>query len=199
MILPRLCWRLSVTSMLLTFMETPLHIAARENYLECVTLFLSCGADVTQRNKEGQTALDCCVYGSSVWTALSTNKKLTDARRGRDCCGERMLSRESLGDMKPFLSPVLMVSTVEPCPQNFKYIPDNCVTSPMDIDKDLTHLQEGRLPLDFCQREPPVLFECNQLLLLEIVQEPSGPERIESPTANLQDTDDGLGSEGVQD
>ena len=29
----------------------------------------------------------------------------------------------------------------EPCPENFKYIPDSCVTSPLDIDKDITHLQ----------------------------------------------------------
>ncbi|XP_022609211.1 histone-lysine N-methyltransferase EHMT1-like isoform X2 [Seriola dumerili] len=167
--------------------DSPLHVAARENYLECVTLFLSCGADVTQRNKEGQTALDCCAYGSNVWTALSTNKKLTDARRGRDRCGERMLSRDISRGYEAI--PITCVNGVdsEPCPQNFKYIPDNCVTSPLDIDKDITHLQhcsctddcssstcmcgqlslrcwydsDGRLPLDFCQREPPVLFECN--------------------------------------
>uniref|UniRef100_A0A671YTZ4 Euchromatic histone-lysine N-methyltransferase 1a n=1 Tax=Sparus aurata TaxID=8175 RepID=A0A671YTZ4_SPAAU len=85
--------------------------------------------------------------------------------------------------------PITCVNGVdsEPCPENFKYIPDSCVTSPLNIDKDITHLQhcsctddclsstcvcgqlslrcwydsEGRLPLDFCQREPPVLFECN--------------------------------------
>ncbi|KAI4789955.1 hypothetical protein KUCAC02_034924, partial [Chaenocephalus aceratus] len=72
--------------------DSALHVAARENHLECVMLFLSRGADITQRNREGGTALDCCMYGSKVWTALSTNKKLTDARRGRDCRGERVLS-----------------------------------------------------------------------------------------------------------
>ncbi|KAF3851717.1 hypothetical protein F7725_013489 [Dissostichus mawsoni] len=151
--------------------DSALHVAARENHLECVMLFLSRGADVTQRNREGGTALDCCMYGSKVWTALSTNKKLTDARRGRDCRGERALSSVDS----------------EPSPENFKYIPDSCVTSALNIDRDITHLQhcsctedcsssscmcgqlslrcwydgEGRLPLDFCQREPPVLFECN--------------------------------------
>ncbi|XP_029294652.1 histone-lysine N-methyltransferase EHMT1a [Cottoperca gobio] len=138
--------------------DSPLHVAARENHLECVMLFLSRGADVNQKNREGETAVDCCVYGSKVWTSLNTNKKLTDARRGRDCHGERVLSRSD---------------TVSP--------------PPWKIDKDITHLQhcsctddcssstcmcgqlslrcwydgEGRLPLDFCQREPPVLFECN--------------------------------------
>uniref|UniRef100_A0A8C9YCS5 Euchromatic histone-lysine N-methyltransferase 1a n=1 Tax=Sander lucioperca TaxID=283035 RepID=A0A8C9YCS5_SANLU len=164
--------------------DSALHVAARENHLECVMLFLSRGADVNQKNKEGETALDCCVYGSKVWTALNTNKKLTDARRGRDCHGEKVdISRgyEAV--------PITCVNGVdsEPSPDNFKYIPDSCVTSPLNIDKDITHLQhcsctddcssstcmcgqlslrcwydsEGRLPLDFCQREPPVLFECN--------------------------------------
>uniref|UniRef100_A0A667XGT3 Euchromatic histone-lysine N-methyltransferase 1a n=1 Tax=Myripristis murdjan TaxID=586833 RepID=A0A667XGT3_9TELE len=155
--------------------DTPLHVAARENKLECVMLFLSRGADVNQRNREGETALDCCIYSSKVWVALNTNKKLTDARRDISRGYEAV--------------PISCVNGVdsEPCPQNFKYIADNCVTSPLNIDKDITHLQhctctddcssstcmcgqlslrcwydsEGRLPLDFCEREPPVLFECN--------------------------------------
>uniref|UniRef100_A0A8P4G695 Euchromatic histone-lysine N-methyltransferase 1a n=1 Tax=Dicentrarchus labrax TaxID=13489 RepID=A0A8P4G695_DICLA len=150
-------------------------------------LFLSRGADVNQRNRDGEAAPDCCVYGSKVWTALNANKKLTDARRGRDCQGERVLSRDISRGYEAV--PITCVNGVdsEPCPENFKYIPDNCVTSPLNIDKDITHLQhcsctddcssstcvcgqlslrcwydsEGRLPLDFCQREPPVLFECN--------------------------------------
>ncbi|KAK5870527.1 hypothetical protein PBY51_003468 [Eleginops maclovinus] len=167
--------------------DSALHVAARENHLECVMLFLSRGADVSQKNREGGTALDCCVYGSKVWTALSTNKKLTDARRGRDCCGERVLSRDISRGYEAV--PIACVNGVdsEASPDNFKYIPDSCVTSPLNIDRDITHLQhcsctedcsssscmcgqlslrcwydgEGRLPLDFCQREPPVLFECN--------------------------------------
>uniref|UniRef100_A0A8C7XSM9 Euchromatic histone-lysine N-methyltransferase 1a n=1 Tax=Oryzias sinensis TaxID=183150 RepID=A0A8C7XSM9_9TELE len=159
--------------------DTPLHVAARENHLDCVILFLSRGADVSLTNKEGDTALDCCPGGSKVWTALNTNKKLTEARRGR----ERDISRgyEAV--------PITCVNGVdsEPCPDNFKYVPDSCVTSPLNIDNDITRLQhcscaddcsssscmcaqlslrcwydsDGRLPLDFCQFEPPVLFECN--------------------------------------
>ncbi|XP_053276349.1 histone-lysine N-methyltransferase EHMT1a [Pleuronectes platessa] len=167
--------------------DAPLHVAAREDRMECVMLFLSRGADVSLRNKEGQTALDCSVYGSNMWTALNTNKRLTEARRGRDCRGERVLSRDISRGYEAV--PIACVNGVdsEPCPENFKYIPDNCVTSPLNIDKDITHLQhcsctdncssstcmcgqlslrcwydsEGRLPLDFSQREPPVLFECN--------------------------------------
>uniref|UniRef100_A0A1A8BIE8 Euchromatic histone-lysine N-methyltransferase 1a n=3 Tax=Nothobranchius kadleci TaxID=1051664 RepID=A0A1A8BIE8_NOTKA len=167
--------------------DTALHIAARENHLECVMLFLSRGADVTLRNKEGDTALDLSTVGSKVWTALNTNKKLTEARRGRDGQGERVLSRDISRGYEAV--PISCVNAVdsEPCPENFKYIPDTCVTSPLTVDKDITHLQhcsctddcssstcicgqlslrcwydsDGRLPQDFCQWEPPVLFECN--------------------------------------
>ncbi|KAM6931235.1 histone-lysine N-methyltransferase EHMT1-like [Xenentodon cancila] len=167
--------------------DTPLHVAARENHLECVMLFLSRGADVTQKNKEGHTPLDSCASGSKVWIALNTNKKLTEARRGRDSQGERLLCRDISRGYEAV--PITCVNGVdsEPCPENFKYIPDSCITSPLNIDKDITHLQhcsctddcssstcmcgqlslrcwydsEGQLSLDFCQWEPPVLFECN--------------------------------------
>ncbi|CAG5918525.1 unnamed protein product [Menidia menidia] len=167
--------------------DTPLHVAARENHLECVMLFLCRGADVTQTNKEGQTALDCCVCGSKVWTALKTNKKLTEAKKGQISQGERLLCRDISRGYEAV--PITCVNGVdsEPCPGNFRYIPDNCVTSQLNIDKDITHLQhcgctddcssstctcgqlsvrcwydnEGRLPLEFCQWDPLVLFECN--------------------------------------
>ncbi|MEQ2242320.1 Histone-lysine N-methyltransferase ehmt2 [Ilyodon furcidens] len=104
-------------------------------------LFLSHGADVSQKNKEGDTALELSVSGSKVWTALNTNKKLTDARRERDCQGERQLSRDISRGYEAV--PISCVNGVdsEPCPENFKYIPDNCLSSPLNIDKDITHLQ----------------------------------------------------------
>uniref|UniRef100_A0A3P9MAH3 Uncharacterized protein n=1 Tax=Oryzias latipes TaxID=8090 RepID=A0A3P9MAH3_ORYLA len=122
-----------------------------------------------------------------VWTALNTNKKLTEARRGRERQGERLLCRDISRGYEAV--PITCVNGVdsEPCPDNFKYVPDSCVTSPLNIDNDITRLQhcscaddcsssscmcaqlslrcwydsDGRLPLDFCQFEPPVLFECN--------------------------------------
>ncbi|KAL0979586.1 hypothetical protein UPYG_G00186950 [Umbra pygmaea] len=167
--------------------DSPLHIAARENQMECVILLLSRGADVNLRNREGETPQDCCIYNSKVWEALNTNKKLTDARRSRDSHGEKVLSRDISRGYEAV--PITCVNGVDtdPCPENYKYVPDSCVTSPIHIDKDITHLQhcvctddcssntcmcaqlslrcwydkEGRLPLEFCQKEPPVLFECN--------------------------------------
>ncbi|XP_068616787.1 histone-lysine N-methyltransferase EHMT1-like [Brachionichthys hirsutus] len=166
--------------------DSPLHVAARENHLECVMLFLSRGADVNQKNREGETGQDSCIPGSQVWMALNASQ-LADTRTSRARQGERVLNRDVSCGYEAL--PITCVNRVdsEPCPKNFKYIPDSCVTSQLNIDKDITHLQhcsctddcsssscacgqlslqcwydsEGRLPLDFCQREPPVLFECS--------------------------------------
>uniref|UniRef100_A0A8C7VS27 Euchromatic histone-lysine N-methyltransferase 1b n=1 Tax=Oncorhynchus mykiss TaxID=8022 RepID=A0A8C7VS27_ONCMY len=154
--------------------DSPLHIAARENRLECVTLLLSRGVDVNLKNREGETPPDCCSRSSRVWLTLQTNRRIREARniaRGY----ERV--------------PVPCVNSVdsEPCPDNYKYVPDNCVTSPMNIDKNITHLQycvckdncsssscmcgqlslrcwydkNGRLLPEFYREEPPLIFECN--------------------------------------
>ncbi|KAM8866577.1 histone-lysine N-methyltransferase EHMT1a [Synchiropus picturatus] len=167
--------------------DTPLHVAARENNLECVTLLLSRGADVLLKNKEGHTPLECCVYGSKGWVEVYTSRKLLDARRSREKLGEQVLSRDISRGYEAV--PIMCVNGVdgEPHPSSFKYIPESCVTSTINVNKDITHLQhcsctddcssatctcgqlslrcwyddEGRLPPDFCQREPPVLFECN--------------------------------------
>uniref|UniRef100_A0A3Q2X9T8 Euchromatic histone-lysine N-methyltransferase 1a n=1 Tax=Hippocampus comes TaxID=109280 RepID=A0A3Q2X9T8_HIPCM len=104
---------------------------------------------------------------------------------GRSSLGRRFLCDISRGYEKVPINCVNGVDN-EPYPGNFKYIPDNCVTSLVNINKDITHLQHcsctddcssstctcgqlslqcwydsGRLLLDFCQQDPPVLFECN--------------------------------------
>ncbi|XP_061529145.1 histone-lysine N-methyltransferase EHMT1a isoform X3 [Phycodurus eques] len=156
--------------------DLPIHVAARENHLECVTLFLCNGVNLNQKNREGQTALDCCIKGSKVWVALHASKKLIDTRRNWDCLGEQVLIRDISRGYEAV--PINCVNAVdnEPYPGNFKYIPDNCVTSPVNIDKDITHLQHcsctddcssstctcGQLSLQcWYDSDPPVLFECN--------------------------------------
>ncbi|XP_059404272.1 histone-lysine N-methyltransferase EHMT1-like isoform X1 [Carassius carassius] len=167
--------------------DSPLHIAVRQNQLDCVMLFLSRGADVNLKNKDGETPLDCCSINSKVWTILNTNKKLTDARRGRDSIRERLLCRDVSRGYEDV--PVTCVNGVdhEPCPSNFKYVPENCFTSQVNIDENITHLQhcsckddcassscicgqlsmrcwydkDGRLLKEMCRDDPPFLFECN--------------------------------------
>ncbi|XP_057217663.1 histone-lysine N-methyltransferase EHMT1-like isoform X1 [Triplophysa rosa] len=167
--------------------DSPLHIAVRQNQLDCVMLFLSRGADVNLKNRDGETPLDCCSINSKMWTILNTNKKLTDARRGRDGQRERLLCRDISRGYEEIPVPCVNGVDHEPCPINFKYVPESCFTSQVNIDENITHLQhcsckgdcassscicgqlsmrcwydkDGRLLKDFCRDDPPFLFECN--------------------------------------
>ncbi|XP_062873911.1 histone-lysine N-methyltransferase EHMT1a isoform X2 [Trichomycterus rosablanca] len=171
--------------------DSPLHIAVRQNQLDCVMLFLSRGADVNVKNKDGETPLDCCSVNSKVWTILNTSKRLADARRGRDSQGERLLCRDLSHGYEEV--PVTCVNGVDQaaCPNDFKYVLENCFTAQFNIDENITHLQhctckddcsssncicgqlsmrcwydrEGHLLKDFCREDPPFLFECNHACL----------------------------------
>uniref|UniRef100_A0A8C4NWJ7 Euchromatic histone-lysine N-methyltransferase 1b n=1 Tax=Dicentrarchus labrax TaxID=13489 RepID=A0A8C4NWJ7_DICLA len=162
--------------------DSPLHIAARENRMDCVSLFLSRGADVFLKNREGETPPDCCSHNSKAWAALQANRRERDTK----ICSQSVYSDIALGQEKV---PIPCVNSVdsEPYPDGYKYIPENCVTSPMNIDRNITHLQYcvckedcstsicmcgqlslrcwydkgGRLLPEFCREEPPLIFECN--------------------------------------
>ncbi|XP_024155223.2 histone-lysine N-methyltransferase EHMT1 isoform X5 [Oryzias melastigma] len=168
--------------------DSPLHIAARENRLDCVTLFLSRGADVFLKNREGETPPDCCSHSSKAWAALQASRRDRDARNARlNQPEQKLLHRDiSLGQERV---PIPCVNSVdnEPHPEDYKYISENCVTSPLNIDRNITHLQYcvckedcsssicmcGQLSLrcwydkhgcllpEFCREEPPLIFECN--------------------------------------
>ncbi|KAM6902921.1 histone-lysine N-methyltransferase EHMT1 [Xenentodon cancila] len=168
--------------------DSPLHIASRENRLDCVTLFLSRAADVFLKNREGETPSDCCSHNSKAWAALQANRKDREAKKIRLGQAEQKIlhSDISLGQEQV---PIPCVNSVdnEPYPDDYKYISENCVTSPMNIDRNITHLQYcvckedcsssicmcGQLSLrcwynksgcllpEFCREEPPLIFECN--------------------------------------
>uniref|UniRef100_H2TK97 Euchromatic histone-lysine N-methyltransferase 1b n=1 Tax=Takifugu rubripes TaxID=31033 RepID=H2TK97_TAKRU len=162
--------------------DSPLHIAARENRLECVTLFLSQGANVFLRNREGETPPDCCGHNSKAWAVLQASRKdPPQVEHESHRCRKNSLGHERV--------PIPCVNSVdsEPYPEGYKYIPENCVTSPMNIDRNITHMQycvckencstsicmcgqlslrcwydkTGRLLPEFCREEPPLIFECN--------------------------------------
>uniref|UniRef100_A0A672IIN9 Euchromatic histone-lysine N-methyltransferase 2 n=1 Tax=Salarias fasciatus TaxID=181472 RepID=A0A672IIN9_SALFA len=150
--------------------DTPLHIAAREGYLECVTLFLSRGADIDIMNREGDTPLSLARADTPVWVSLQINRKL-DIAQGYENV------------------PIPCVNAVddEGCPSDYKYVSENCETSAMNIDRNITHLQhcsctddcsssnclcgqlsircwydkDQRLLQEFNKIEPPLIFECN--------------------------------------
>uniref|UniRef100_A0A8D2Q744 [histone H3]-lysine(9) N-methyltransferase n=1 Tax=Varanus komodoensis TaxID=61221 RepID=A0A8D2Q744_VARKO len=167
--------------------DSPLHIAARENRYECVVLFLSRGSDVTLKNKEGETPLQCSSLNSQVWVALQMNKTLKESAPEKPLRMEKILSRDIARGYERIPIPCINSVDNEPCPSNYKYVSQNCVTSPMNIDRNITHLQycvctdncssskcmcgqlsvrswydrDGRLLPEFNTAEPPLIFECN--------------------------------------
>ncbi|XP_050763790.1 histone-lysine N-methyltransferase EHMT1 isoform X2 [Gymnogyps californianus] len=167
--------------------DSPLHIAARENRYECVVLFLSRGSDVTLKNKEGETPLQCSSLNSQVWVALQMNKTLKESSADKPAQIEKVVSRDIARGYERIPIPCVNSVDSEPCPSNYKYVSQNCVTSPMDIDRNITHLQycvciddcsssncmcgqlsmrcwydkDGRLLPEFNMAEPPLIFECN--------------------------------------
>ncbi|NXH20772.1 EHMT1 methyltransferase, partial [Bucco capensis] len=167
--------------------DSPLHIAARENRYECVVLFLSRGSDVTLKNKEGETPLQCSSLNSQVWVALQMNKTLRESSTEKPVQIEKVVNRDIARGYERIPIPCVNSVDSEPCPSNYKYVSQNCVTSPMDIDRNITHLQycvciddcsssncmcgqlsmrcwydkDGRLLPEFNMAEPPLIFECN--------------------------------------
>ncbi|XP_025027962.1 histone-lysine N-methyltransferase EHMT1 isoform X5 [Python bivittatus] len=167
--------------------DSPLHIAARENRYECVVLFLSRGSDVALKNKEGETPLQCSSLNSQVWVTLQMNKTLKESAPEKPTQVEKILSRDIARGYERIPIPCINSVDSEPCPVNYKYISQNCVTSPMNVDRNITHLQycvciddcssskcmcgqlsmrcwydrDGRLLPEFNTAEPPLIFECN--------------------------------------
>uniref|UniRef100_A0A8C8SUI2 [histone H3]-lysine(9) N-methyltransferase n=1 Tax=Pelusios castaneus TaxID=367368 RepID=A0A8C8SUI2_9SAUR len=168
--------------------DTPLHIAARESYHDCVMLFLSRGADPEVRNKEGDCPVDLTLENSEVWFALQLNRKIRQGILNRAMRTERIISRDVARGYENVPIPCVNAVDNEPCPEDYKYISENCETSTMNIDRNITHLQhctcqddcsssnclcgqlsircwydkDGRLLQEFNKIEPPLIFECNQ-------------------------------------
>ncbi|XP_032872831.1 histone-lysine N-methyltransferase EHMT2-like [Amblyraja radiata] len=168
--------------------DTPLHIAARENFYDCVILFLSRGADIEVKNREGDSPLDCCVVNSQVWFALQLNKRLKQGVVNRAVRTEKIVSRDIARGYENVPIPCVNAVDEEMSPEDYKYISENCETSTMNIDRNITHLQhctclddcsssnclcgqlsircwydkDARLLQEFNKIEPPLIFECNQ-------------------------------------
>ncbi|KAG7457548.1 hypothetical protein MATL_G00228510 [Megalops atlanticus] len=167
--------------------DTPLHIAAREGYLDCVTLFLSRGADIDIMNREGDTPLSLARCDSPVWVALQINRKLRRGIANRVLRTEKIICSDVAQGYENVPIPCVNGVDEEGCPSDYKYISENCETSAMNIDRNITHLQhcsctddcsssnclcgqlsircwydkDRRLLQEFNKIEPPLIFECN--------------------------------------
>ncbi|KAM4695629.1 histone-lysine N-methyltransferase EHMT2 isoform 2-T2 [Rhinophrynus dorsalis] len=168
--------------------DTPLHIAAREGFIHCVNLFLSRGADTEMRNNEGDTPCDLTLEHTDVWYALLLNRKIRQGIANRAMRTERIISRDIAHGYERVPIPCVNGVDEELSPDDYKYVSENCETSAMSIDRNITHLQncsclddcsssnclcgqlsircwydkDGRLLQEFNKIEPPLIFECNQ-------------------------------------
>ncbi|XP_056597168.1 histone-lysine N-methyltransferase EHMT2 isoform X1 [Triplophysa dalaica] len=167
--------------------DTPLHIAAREGFIDCVTLFLSRGADIDIVNKEGDTPLSLARPDTPVWVALQINRKLRRGIANRVVRTERIICSDVAQGYENVPIPCVNGVDDEGCPSDYKYVAENCETSAMNIDRNITHLQhcsctddcsssnclcgqlsircwydkDHRLLQEFNKIEPPLIFECN--------------------------------------
>ncbi|XP_043078112.1 histone-lysine N-methyltransferase EHMT1-like [Puntigrus tetrazona] len=121
--------------------DTPLHIAAREGFIDCVTLFLSRGADIDIMNKEGDTPLSLARCDTPVWVALQINRKLRRGIANRVVRTERIICSDVAQGYENVPIPCVNGVDDEGCPSDYKYIAENCETSTMNIDRNITHLQ----------------------------------------------------------
>ncbi|KAK7906979.1 hypothetical protein WMY93_015591 [Mugilogobius chulae] len=167
--------------------DTPLHIAAREGYLECVMLFLSRGADIDIMNREGETPLTLARVDTPVWVALQINRKIRRGITNRMLRTEKIVCTDIAQGYENVPIPCVNSVDDEGCPSDYKYVSENCETSAMNIDRNITHLQhcsctddcsssnclcgqlsircwydkDQRLLQEFNKIEPPLIFECN--------------------------------------
>lgn len=167
--------------------DMPLHIAAREGFLECVTLFLSRGANIDTTNREGDTPLSLAPPDTPVWVALQINRKLRRGVANRALRTERIVSSDVAQGYENLPIPCVNAVDEDGCPSDYKYVSENCETSAMNIDRNITHLQhcscvddcsssnclcgqlsircwydkDQRLLQEFNKIEPPLIFECN--------------------------------------
>lgn len=146
----------------------------------------ACGANPELRNKEGQTAWDLTPERSDVGFTPQFNRKL---QLGVGNCAIRteIICRVLARGYENVLIPCVNGVDREPCPEDYKYISENCEKSTINTDPSITHLQhctcvngcsssnclcgqlsircwcdkDGRLLQEFNKIEPPLIFECN--------------------------------------
>ncbi|KAJ8334975.1 hypothetical protein SKAU_G00406140 [Synaphobranchus kaupii] len=200
--------------------DTPLHIASRESYLDCVTLFLSRGADIDIMNREGDTPLSLARCDSPVWVSLQINRKLRRGIANRVLRTEKIICSDVAQGYENVPIPCVNGVDEEGCPSDYKYISENCETSAMNIDRNITHLQhcsctddcsssnclcgqlsircwydkDRRLLQEFNKIEPPLIFECNLACsCYPHLQEQGGTSWHQGTAAALPHREDGLG------
>lgn len=176
-----------------TIGDTPLHIVLRQDHYDCAVLFLMRAAKIDCKNSKGLTPPECmppnkhlkCKMVVQLTSTLNTLMK--DAKKERI---ERIVSNDLTRGKEPISIQVVNDLDDEQEPRNYVYTVKNCQTTPIPIDRNISTLQhckctdncssentcncsdlsvkswydlEGRLKDGFDYREPPMIFECNDL------------------------------------
>ncbi|XP_051492412.1 histone-lysine N-methyltransferase EHMT1 isoform X7 [Apus apus] len=176
---------------------TPMIWATEYKHVELVKLLLAKGSDINIRDNEENICLHWAAFSGCVDIAeiLLAAKCDLHAVNIHGDSPLHIAARENRYECVVDIArgyeriPIPCINSVdnEPCPSNYKYVSQNCVTSPMDIDRNITHLQycvciddcsssncmcgqlsmrcwydkDGRLLPEFNMAEPPLIFECN--------------------------------------
>lgn len=104
-------------------------------------LFLSRGADIDIMNREGDTPLSLARSDSPVWVSLQINRKLRRGIANRMLRTEKIISSDVAQGYENVPIPCVNAVDDEGCPSDYKYVSENCETSAMNIDRNITHLQ----------------------------------------------------------
>uniref|UniRef100_A0A7N9APA7 Euchromatic histone-lysine N-methyltransferase 2 n=1 Tax=Mastacembelus armatus TaxID=205130 RepID=A0A7N9APA7_9TELE len=172
---------------------TPIIWAAEHKHVDVIKALLNRGADVTITDKELNVCLHWAAYAGSVDIAelvLNAGCSLSSVNMHGDT-PLHIASPFGLFDIAQGYEnvPIPCVNAVddEGCPSDYKYVSENCETSAMNIDRNITHLQhcsciddcsssnclcgqlsircwydkDQRLLQEFNKIEPPLIFECN--------------------------------------
>ncbi|XP_071948439.1 uncharacterized protein [Antedon mediterranea] len=168
--------------------DTPLHIAAREDRYDSVVTLLMREANTLLKNREKDTALDCCDAKSNVYLALQVNQKIRQASALRTVRSERILSKDISRGREA--RPIQVVNAVDnfPIPTDFLYVANSCEKSSLNIDRRIIHMKgckcdddcaldscfccqsstkcwynkNGKLVDEFNYQDPPLIFECGR-------------------------------------
>ncbi|KAK2158513.1 hypothetical protein LSH36_168g03024 [Paralvinella palmiformis] len=120
-----------------------LHIAARQDHYECVVLFLARGADSEARNNDNEAPIGFSIIRIQIgYTPILA----LDISYGRDSTP----------------MPVVNMVDDENYPTDFLYVVDCVETTPMNVNRLITSLADGKLVKDFNYSDPPLIFECNK-------------------------------------
>ncbi len=172
--------------------ETPMHIILRQDHYDCAVLFLMRKARLDIKNKNGQVPVECIVTktpecGTIVKLTTTLYDMMKDTAVNRL---ERIVVNDITHGKES--NPIQCVNDLDEAtePTEYVYVKNCCQTTPLPVDRNIATLQhcrcqdncttedtcncsdlsvkswydlEGKLKEGFDYREPPMIFECNDL------------------------------------